>query len=104
MGGKLIESTLYSIEATINKTFHTKNKKCIDDDGVEQSDRQIKRHLKYRLAFIMATNFPNECKDLKPFLTKDTSAQAMEPKMDFLKWVESAPAEAEKMNRLPEFK
>ena len=69
-GGKSIESTLYSIDAAVDKTFDNKDRFYTDDDGVQQNNRQTKRFSKYHLAFQMACNLPAECKDLKPYLLK----------------------------------
>ena len=51
----------------------------------------------------MANNLPNECKDLKPYLTKETARLALDPKTDFLLWIATAKTEAEKLHRLHKF-
>ena len=51
----------------------------------------------------MASNLPNECKDLIPFLTQKTTGQMTSPKTEFCKWIKVAKEYAEDKNRLHEF-
>ena len=104
IGGQSIESTLYSINTAVDKTFDSQDKVYIDEDGITQNNKQVKKFIKSRLVFQMSQNLPIECKELKPFLRKWPSDLMYCPNQDYIQFMETVRKEVTRLHKSEEFR
>ena len=73
IGGESVENTLYMINALVDKTFDNIDKQYNDENGVQQTNKKIKKWIKYGLAFKVSQQLPPGYMQLRPFLRKWTA-------------------------------
>ena len=104
VGGESVENTLYKVNTLVDKTFDSLDKIYIDQHGVSQDNRQIKKWIKYSLSFRISQQLPQSCIELRPFLRKHTADLLFTPKQDFIDFIDAARVEAARLMKDEEFR